>query len=65
MAVPAFNRYRKSRRSDGGQNCVEVATATDGTAARVRDSKDSAGPALTFAARQWTAFIEVVESFKA
>ncbi|MGW0435267.1 DUF397 domain-containing protein [Micromonospora sp. NPDC003197] len=65
MVEPAFNPFRKSRRSDGGQNCVEVATAADGAAARVRDSKDSAGPFLAFDAHQWAAFIGAVKTFKA
>ena len=65
MAEPTFNPYRKSRRSDGGQNCIEVATATDGTATRVRDSKDPDGPFLAFDACQWVRFVGVVEAFKA
>ena len=39
---------------DGGQ-CVEVAVAA--SAIHVRDSKDTAGPALTFGPDAWTAFI--------
>ncbi|MDI5964019.1 Scr1 family TA system antitoxin-like transcriptional regulator [Streptomyces sp. SL13] len=38
-----------------GGNCVEV--ARDGGTVAVRDSKDPAGPVLTFGAAQWTAFV--------
>lgn len=54
---PQFHAFRKSTRSDGGQNCVEVADALDGSAVRVRDSKDQAGPVLTFGPNQWRAFV--------
>ncbi len=48
--------WRKSSySSDQGGNCVEVANLPHGGRA-VRDSKDPAGPALTFAAAQWAAF---------
>ncbi|MFE9690888.1 DUF397 domain-containing protein [Micromonospora sp. NPDC005806] len=57
MSEAEFHPWRKSRRSDGGQNCVEVSDAVDGSAARVRDSKDRSGPALAFTGASWTAFI--------
>ncbi|MHA4947118.1 DUF397 domain-containing protein [Micromonospora sp. SD19] len=49
--------WRKSTRSgDNGGDCVEVAINLPNAVA-VRDSKDSAGPLLTFTAQAWTDFI--------
>lgn len=48
--------WRKSRRSgSSGGNCVEVADNLPGVVG-VRDSKDPAGPALTFGPTAWRAF---------
>lgn len=48
--------FWKSSYSGTQSNCVEVAdTATGGRA--VRDSKDQAGPMLTFARPGWRAFL--------
>lgn len=47
--------WRKSIRSNGQANCVEVADL-DGGHHAVRDSKDPAGPALIFTPAQWAAF---------
>ena len=52
-----FGAWRKSTRSDGGQNCVEVADAVDRSAVQVRDTKDRFGTVLAFAGPQWTAFL--------
>ncbi|RQX13412.1 DUF397 domain-containing protein [Micromonospora ureilytica] len=57
MSDHEFRRWRKSSRSDGGQNCVEVSDAIDGSVMRVRDSKDPSGPALAFNGAGWAAFI--------
>ncbi|MFI7663162.1 DUF397 domain-containing protein [Micromonospora parva] len=49
--------WRKSRRSgSSGGNCVEVADNLPGVVG-VRDSKDPAGPALTFGPTAWRAFV--------
>ena len=47
--------WRKSSYSGGtdGSNCVEVAFAQ---VVRVRDSKNTAGPELTFSVEAWRAF---------
>jgi hypothetical protein len=53
--------WRKSSRSGGnGGNCVEVADNLSGVVA-VRDSKDSAGPTLTFTPMEWAAFVDGVK----
>ncbi|GAA1814458.1 DUF397 domain-containing protein [Planosporangium flavigriseum] len=49
-------RWRKSSRSNGGGQCVEVADNLPGVVA-VRDSKDPSGPALTFNPSEWAAFV--------
>ena len=50
-----FSNWRTSRRSGGGDNCVEVAFAADGTVG-VRHSKHPDGPALVFTPTEWAAF---------
>lgn len=50
-------RWRKSTRSDNGGNCVEVADNISGRVL-VRDSKDQAGPSLTFGPAAWRSFVE-------
>ncbi|MET8084562.1 DUF397 domain-containing protein [Micromonospora sp. NPDC005194] len=53
-------RWRKSTRSGAsGGNCVEVARNLPGVVA-VRDSKDAAGPALTFTPAAWARFVAQV-----
>ncbi|MGH8878215.1 MAG: DUF397 domain-containing protein [Stackebrandtia sp.] len=47
--------WRKSSRSNGERECVEVADLNGGHRA-VRDSKDPAGPALLFSRTEWAAF---------
>ncbi|WBB73655.1 DUF397 domain-containing protein [Micromonospora sp. WMMD1128] len=49
--------WRKPTRS-GQSECVEVADNLDGVVG-VRDSKDPAGPVLTFAPDAWRAFVRI------
>lgn len=52
-----FTNWRKSTLSSGGDNCVEVAFAADGTIG-VRDSKQQGlGPVLEFTPGEWEAFL--------
>jgi hypothetical protein len=48
-------RWRKSSHSGGGNDCVEIAAVSSGTA--VRDSKNPEGPVLRFGSAGWTAFV--------
>ncbi|MGS2613882.1 DUF397 domain-containing protein [Micromonospora sp. LZ34] len=53
-------RWRKSTRSGtSGGNCVEVADNLSGVVG-VRDSKDPAGPTLSFTPAAWRAFVAQV-----
>jgi hypothetical protein len=52
-----YTSWRKSSLSSGGDNCVEVAVATDGSIG-VRDSKQRGeGPVLEFTPTEWDAFV--------
>jgi hypothetical protein len=46
--------WRKSRYSNGQNNCVEIALIAESVG--VRDSKNPAGPVLVFSGREWAAF---------
>ena len=46
--------WRKSSRSTGGNDCIEVAQA--GTSCLIRDSKDPAGARLAVSAQTWEVF---------
>jgi hypothetical protein len=59
MATIEFTDWRKSSRSGGGDNCVEVALAKN-RAVGVRDSKDPSGPILRFRPTAWKAFTAAV-----
>jgi len=47
--------FKSSFCGGGASNCVEVAISAEGVS--VRDSKDPAGPALRFTAREWLVFL--------
>ena len=54
-AALAGATFQKSSLSTAAGNCVEIAELPSGHRA-VRDSKDLAGPILTFASTEWAAF---------
>jgi hypothetical protein len=57
MRQHRFRGWRKSSLSSGGDNCVEVGFAADGSVG-VRDTKQGgAGPVLVFFPGEWEAFI--------
>jgi len=56
---PAQAVWRKSRRSNGQANCVEVACNLPGIVA-IRDSKDLDGRALTVSPKVWRVFIRAI-----
>ena len=49
-------QWRKSSRSNGQGQCVEIAFFGNGVIG-VRDSKDTSGPVLTFNPGEWDAFV--------
>jgi hypothetical protein len=52
-----YTGWKKSSLSSGGDNCVEVAFAADGSVG-VRDSKQRGlGPILEFTPTEWEAFL--------
>jgi hypothetical protein len=52
-------QWKKSSRSSESFNCVEVAVLGPSRVA-VRDSKDPAGPVLSFGVESWESFIQDV-----
>jgi Domain of unknown function (DUF397) len=57
---PSATLWKKSSRSNGQANCVEVCTSKTGTVA-VRDSKNVPGPHLTVSNRAWSTFVEGIK----
>lgn len=55
--------WRKSSRSYGAGNCVEIAAPVRKRVA-LRDSKNANGAVLTFSPLQWNAFVASVRSAK-
>lgn len=58
VPIPDNAKWRKSTRSDQGENCVELWLAT--RLAAVRDSKNPAGPVLTVTSSAMNSFINAV-----
>lgn len=54
-------KWRKSSRSGGADNCVEVADNLPGVVG-VRDSKNPDGPALMLDPGQWRKFVTAVKA---
>jgi len=63
MTRPDLSRaiWRTSSHSGGNGNCVQVATNLPGIIA-VRDSKNPAGPKLTFSPASWATFTAAVHA---
>ena len=59
--VPAGAQWRKSSFSNASGNCVEVAQLADGGVA-VRNSRDTAGPALVYTSGEIAAFLAGVRN---
>lgn len=60
MDVSRAGWRRSSRSANGGGNCVEVACLP--AAVAVRDSKNVAGPVLTFSPAAWADFVRTLGS---
>lgn len=56
-SAPTALSWRRSSYSTGMNNCVETALISPGLLA-VRDSKNAAGPAVTFSSTAWSVFVE-------
>jgi transcription elongation factor len=57
----AVSSWTKSSLSHANGNCVEVADLSNGQVG-MRDSKNTAGPALGFASEEWHAFLSGVRN---
>ncbi|GAA1226131.1 DUF397 domain-containing protein [Kitasatospora nipponensis] len=57
-SVPEVAWFKSSYSSGAGGECIEVAAPLG--AVHVRDSKDQAGPVLSFGGAEWAAFVGFV-----
>ncbi|MFF5259481.1 DUF397 domain-containing protein [Actinomadura viridis] len=55
-------QWRTSSHSSGqGTQCVQVAALETNGIVAARDSKDAAGPVLSFSRSEWGAFLEAIK----
>ncbi|MFB7782093.1 DUF397 domain-containing protein [Streptomyces vinaceus] len=57
MTDTGLNWYKSSYSGNTNDACIEVADLPDTAVTKVRDSKLSAGPILTFGHSQWSTFL--------
>jgi hypothetical protein len=58
VPIPDNAQWRKSTKSDQGENCVELWRGTP--VAAVRDSKNAAGPMLTLSTSALDSLVNIV-----
>lgn len=59
MSAPTFGPWRKSSRSNGDSDCVEVAVAVDAEVIGVRDSKSPEQEPFVLSRTAFEAFLRV------
>lgn len=58
MTEPNYTNWRKSTKSSGGGNCIEI--AHDEATVGVRDTKDRTGGTLVFSTEGWQTFLDAI-----